>query len=371
MKLRRDQVETLINLVEHSSKHPWKTFKMKDDEGNTIELDSELQNSVIHRTVQNYIHDSATILEEEIPERKSSATEKKTIQAFAGTPDLPVLTKDVFNVSTWAPEFDTYWQEAFRTVELMQGELSWEIGAASSPIVMDIVPEGGEAKIYKFEGVLTQAEVFLRGAGLGFTWQVMHNRKIMRFIDNMERVRAAYYKTWADAHYGLLATAAKTAVSGATGSTASQQVTWQNPTGNTQMRVVDRDIATIDAGYYAIGEAVKDKDYSSEVANTEMLLYASPRLRGRINNAIRQQMNPEAQSILNSMIRPIYTFTSKIDANTALLVLPGNKIQNAVYLQELGMSERKPLTLDTIYTYWTAFGAIVADSDQCALLNFA
>ena len=94
-------------------------------------------------------------------------------------------------------------------------------------------------------------------------------------------------------------------------------------------------------------------------------------LRGRINNALRQQQNPEAQSILNSTIRPIYTFSSKVPTNKAVLTLPGNKIQNAIYLQELGMSERKPLTLDTIYTYWTAYGAIVADDDQCAMLSFS
>ena len=356
MKLRRQNMETLIELIEHRSKRPWRSFEMKTEDGEVLKLDSELQDAVIHRTVQNYIHDAATELEDERFKKES-----RTIQAFAGTPDLPILTKDVFNVSTDVPEFDTYWQEAFRTVELMQGELSWEIGRASSPIVMEIVPEGGEAKIYKFEGTLTTAQCYLRGAGLGFTWMLMHNRKIMQFIDIMERARAAYYKTWADTHYGLLATAA-----------ANHPIPWQSrSTDNTVGRVVDRDIATIDKGYYDIGEAVKDKDYSGEVANTEMLLYASPRLRGRINNALRQQMNPEAVSILNSTIRPIYTFSSLIPTNRAILTLPGNKIQNAIYLQELGMSERKPLTLDTIYTYWTAFGAIVADDDQCAELAFA
>ena len=75
----------------------------------------------------------------------------------------------------------------------------------------------------------------------------MHNRKIMQFIDIMERARAAYYKTWADTHYGLLATAAE-----------QHPIAWQSRmTDNTVGRVVDRDIATIDKGYYDIGEAVK------------------------------------------------------------------------------------------------------------------
>ena len=44
-----------------------------------LSLDSEVQDAVIHRTVQNYIHDASTILEDERYKKES-----KTIQAFAG-----------------------------------------------------------------------------------------------------------------------------------------------------------------------------------------------------------------------------------------------------------------------------------------------
>ena len=367
MKLRRANVETLINLIDHHGRHPWRNFTMEDREGNNLELNSTMQAEVIHKTVQCYIHDVATDYNDE---RYPDSRELRKIQAFTGTPDLPVLTHEVFNVTTNVNEFDTFWQDAYRSVELAPGELEWEIGEATSPITMEIIPEGGEVKIYRVTGETRTAKCYLRGAGLGNTWLASNNRKIFRFIDMMELARASYYKTWADVHYGLLATASK--VEQSTG--VAGQVTWQqipNSTADTDGKAVYRDIATIDEGYYRIGNAVKDKAYSGEVANTEMLLYTNPRMRGRINNALRQIQNPESDIILNSSIRPMYTYSSKIPADKGILVLPGNKIQNAIYLPELGLSERRIMSLDSIYTYWTAFGAIVADTDQVVELSFS
>lgn len=145
--------------------------------------------------------------------------------------------------------------------------------------------------------------------------------------------------------------------------------------------IIDRDIATINEGYLTVGEATKDKGYG-DTANAPMLLYASPNLKARIMQALRATRadiisgrrdgaaGSTAGQAVEYNVEPRFTWNAAIAANTALMVLPGNKIQNAVYLRELGLQERDIETLSEIRTYWTAYGAIVADTDQCAELSF-
>ena len=74
--------------------------------------------------------------------------------------------------------------------------------------------------------------------------------------------------------------------------------------------------------------------------------------------------------IVTGNIKPIFTYNSAILANKGILVLPGRKIQNSVYLNELGFSRQEMESLNELRTYWTAFGAIIADTDQVFELSF-
>lgn len=320
-----------------------------------IVLNKKQQFSVIRKAIQAFMQSSGCLLGNHV------------IQAFSGSADLPQLTKDMFTVTQEVPEFDTLWQESFRGVRLRRGQLEWEVADVTTGITFEIIPEGGRVRIYSVSGAKTSAKIDKYGAGIGITWEMIEGRKLYQFIDLMMDVRARLNDLWADTHYGLLATAG-----------ATNQITWQ---GVATDPVLDRDIRTINKGYEDLGEAVKDSGYG-DVANARMLLYASPKLKARINQAMRAT-SPDiisgrpagaassvAGQIVEYNVMPRYTWNSAVPANKALLVLPANKVQNSIYLQELGLSERDIETLSEIRTYWTAFGAIVADADQVYELAF-
>lgn len=352
-------LEKLFDLVYHMNKHEGEPFKLT----NKVQLDRKQQGQLLAKTVQAFIHGVG-----EVDPNSVATNNPKVIQAFSGSSDLPQLTKDVFNVVEAVPYYDLMWQPVFKGIRLRKGQLSWEIADVSSGITFELVPEGGKAKFYGFSGSTQTVSVAKYGAGIGVTWEMIEGRKLYQFINQMEQVRAALYLLWANIHYGLLATAAN-----------SHSVAYQ---GIATDPVLDRDIRTINTGYTTIGNATKDKGYG-DTANMPMYLYVSPLLKSRINQAMRAT-SPDIISgrgaggigsgggeIVEYNVIPRYTWNSNIPANKGLLVLPGNKIQNSVYLQELSLSERNIETLAEMRSYWTAFGAVVADTEQCAELSFA
>lgn len=348
-------LERAFDLLVHMRENGGEDYVFDKKKG--IVLNYKQQGAVLHKTIQSFMQ-SVAVLDEN----------QKIIQAFSGSSDLPVLTKDVFNVTQAMPNFDTLWQSSYRGVPLRRGQLSWEIADVEAGFTFDLIPEGGKVKFYSISGSKTDAKINKYGMGIGITWEMIEGRKLYQFVDLMTQVRAKLNNLWADTHYGLLATAALSAA-----------VAWQ---GVATDPIIERDIATINKGYETIGDACKDKGYG-DTANAPMLLYASPLLKARIMQAFRATANDivsgrqagasgsAAGQIIEYAVTPRFTWNSAIPANKAILVLPGNKIQNSVYLQELGLSERDIETLSELRTYWTAFGAIVADADQTAELAFA
>ena len=331
--------------------------------GKQLTLNPRQQATVVNKAIQAFMHgfDKEAI---GLP-----GTEKRKIQAFWGSSDLPQVTKDVFTVFNQVPNYDLLWQEAFKGISLKKGELSWEIDTLTSGVEFKLVPEGGKVEFHKFEGTATTAKIQKYGAGTGVTWETVEGRKLHKFVEQMEMVRAALYTLWANIHYGLLATAG-----------ATNQIAWQGIATQSQL---DRDIQTINYGYLTLGAALKDSGYG-DLANARMLLYGSPALKSRWNRAFRAtDRDKYAQSsgvaaiagdsgqVIEYNVEPRYTYNTNIPANKGLLVLPGNKIQNAVYLNELGLSRKEIESLNELRTYWTAFGAIIGDNDQVYELSFA
>jgi len=281
----------------------------------------------------------------------------KKIQAFGSSSDLEVVAKDVFNVTTEVTNYDLLWDEAFRSINLQKGQLSWEIHTAAVGTSFKEIPEGGQIT---YEGLQSSKEtvtVKKYGAGLGITWETIEGRKVYRFIELMEDARSKLYNTWADVHYGLLATAG-----------ATNQVAYQSGT-----TTLDKDIATINKGYEDISNDNKDSGYG-DTANARYVLYTRPTLRSRINRALRataaEMANSDGQ-IVDANVDPRYSWNSNIPANKALLVLPQKKIQNAVYLKNLVLEKTEQESLNKLKTYWTAFGAAIGDNDQVYELAFA
>lgn len=338
-----DRVFDLVTHMRENEKQPYNF-----DRG--IKLDYKQQGIVLRKSIQAFMQGVGV---------KSNDL---VIQAFSGSSDLPQLTADVFNVSGNIPTFDTYWQQAFKGVQLKKGQLMWEIADVASGLTFSLVPEGGKAKIYGISGNKVSASIEKYGAGIGVTWEMVEGRKLYQFVDLMNTTRAKLNELWADIHYGLLATAALV-----------NQIAYQLTATET---ILERDIATINLGYTTIGSACKAKGYG-DTANMPMVIYASPNLKSRIMNTLNVTFSDMVasgktySSVVNYNIQPYFSWNSAIPTDKALMVLPGNKSQNAAYLQELGLTERDIESLSDLRTYWSAFGAVMADTDQAVELAFA
>lgn len=328
-----------------------------DAQGESFKFDGKkvtpkIAENVIVKSLQAFMHQVG---------QANPANKEAKIQAFQGSSTLPQLTKDVFNVTMAVDNFDLLWQKVFRAITLKKGQLSWEICDVASSIIFKLIPEGGKVEFEKITGDKAIVDINKYGAGLGITWETIEGRKLYKFVEQMRATRAALYTLWANIHYGLLATAGATnpisyATAGAT--------------------VLENDILTLNNGALALTTAVKDSGYG-DMANARLEIFASPSLRARFNAAFRATNSIVAggQNVLGQVIdfniTPNYTYNSNIPANKALLVLPGQKIQNSVYMRELGLSKREIESLNELRTYWTAFGATVGDNDQVYELAFA
>ncbi len=334
-------LERVFDMVIHMRENEKQDYDF--DKG--IKLTYKQQGIVLRKSIQAYMQGVGV------------KHEDKIIQAFSGSSDLPQLTKDVFNVTGDIVTFDTFWQSAFKGIQLKKGQLAWEIADVASGLVFSLVPEGGKAKFYGISGAVVDAKIAKYGAGIGITWEMIEGRKLYQFVDLMSTTRAKLNNLWADIHYGLLGVAS-----------ATNQVTYQGVAAQTQL---ERDILTINKVYETIGEACKDKGYG-DTANMPMVLYASPNLKGRITSAVKAgftdlvKSNRSSVQTMNYNVVPYYSWNSSITAATFMMALPGAKSQNAAYIQELSLTERDIETLSDLRTYWSMFGAIIADTDQHA-----
>lgn len=346
VKVLKYDAERVFDVLCHMQAHRGETYtKFKTP------LDVNQQASFVTRAIQAFMHGVADI----------ESGGLVSIQAFSGSSDLPTLTKDVFDVTAKVDNFDLAWQEAFKTIPLRKGQLSWEIADVANAVVFRKIPEGGKVEFGKVSGDKVTAEIAKYGAGLAFTWEMIEGNKLYAFVELMDTTRAKLYGTWGSVHYGLINTAA-----------AAHTTAWQGISTDKQ---IDRDIMTLNAAAYSIANACKDKGYG-DTANMPMILYVNPKYRSRITAAFKASQQDVIASggrgvTIDWPIEVRYTFSRAITADKGNLVIPGHKFQNAVYLRELGLKRQDQDTLSELQTYWTAFGAAAADSEQASQISFA
>lgn len=346
-------IEKLFDFIVAKEEADGSTFNWEFEKDKKIKkyaINEKMSSQILTKSVQAFMHNVGQPLEN-----------KKTIQAFQGSSALPQLTKDVFDNTMAVDNQDLLWQNAYKSIKLKKGQLSWEITDTATSIVFREIPEGGKVDFEKLSGAKVVIDVLKYGAGLGVTWETIEGRKLYKFVEQMESARAALYKIWSDTHYGAIATAS-----------TSNQVTWQ---GAGTDRIIDRDILTLNEGTNQCGTANKDKGYG-DMANASYILYAQPAMRARINAALKATYTETTRAglqgeIIDYNIMPFYTYNASILANKAVLVLPGRKIQNSIYLREMGLSKKQIESLNELRTYWTAFGNTVGDTDQVFELSFS
>ena len=344
------QMERFFDMVCYLHDGAKGDFELKTSKGTHTYKPKQVQ-AFVGKQIHNMLTTAYTPLDE-----------KKAIQAFTGSTDLTRITTNVWNAFQETPNHDMFWQEAFRAVPLRKGQLEWTIGTVTSGVAIRILEEGEKVEYAKITGTEVKGSVDLYGSGLEISWRTMEGRDLAGFYNAMLDFRNIRMREYADVHYGLLATAG-----------LGTAIAWQ---GAASDKTIDRDIQTINVGYNTIGDNNKGKGFG-DTANARMILYASPLLRQRLNAAMRATSadvvrgNNQGQTLMDSNIDIRYTYNPFIPSNKAILVLPGNKIQNSVYMQEQSFERVNPDNLSWLKSSFTAFGAIVGETQQCAELSFA
>ena len=331
-----------VNDIDGKEKFPWKTSGGKE-----LMLDAREQRSLLRMSIQAFIHGHGLELDN-----------KKRIQAFSGSSDLPEITTNVWNAQQDQPDYDIFWSEAFRSIPLKKGQLKWTVANVSSGSAFELIPEGGKVKLFGISGAQFTVPIAKYGMGTGVTWELMEGRELYLFWDALMDTKAKLYDNWADTHYGLLATAG-----------ATNQITYQGDAADGQL---SRDIQTLNYGLNSISKANKDKSFGAPTA-MKFKLYPDPDLEERIEAAFKWSGGNQATTqvttaptVKKRSVSRFYSYNSNITASTALLVIPGGKIQNAVYMKDKSLSKDEIESLNQVKTYWTAYGAIVGDNDQVA-----
>lgn len=349
--MKNTQFERLFNMVSYLNEGAKGNFVMETKKG---------KHSFKAKQVQAFVGES---IHNMLVSAYSPINESKAVQAFTGSTDLVEITTNVWNAFQETPNFDMFWQEAFRAVPLRKGQLTWTIGNVVSGVALQILEEGEKVNYAKITGTSVTGTVELYGSGLEMSWRTIEGRDLAGFYNAMLDFRNKRMKEYADIHYALLAAAS-----------LSNPVAWAGVVTDT---TISRDIETINAGYNEIGTNCKDLGFG-DTANARMIMYASPLLRNRLNAAFRataadvvRSGTAQGTTLIDSNVDIRYSYNSAIPANKAVMVLPGNKIQNAIYMQEKSFERQNPDNLNWLKSSFTAFGGTVGEVAQTAELAFA
>lgn len=358
----------LRDLVCHMHQNHGELFTFTDSKGKKRRLKPKEQENVYFDMVKHFMHTA-------VPPGSEGKT-SQIIQAFSGTPDLPKITEDVFTREMIMPNMDVGWQQAYKTIPLERGQLTWQILEVDSGFTFELTPESAEAKIYSVSGTSVTAKVEKYSAGIGLTWEMIEEHRLYNFMQLYEALRMKYYTLWANVHYKLLAQAAGFTPGGTSKfggtftklSDGNDKIAY-DATGASEEA---KDAVTINKGHDTIAKALKDKTYG-DTANSQLLLYVRSNMRPRLENVLGRSGHQNHPNFSNSigMVMPVYSNNDNIPENAGILVLPGYKIQNAVYLREMVKNFEDYKNLNMISTYWTVFGAIIGEAQQVAYLEFA
>lgn len=276
------------------------------------------------------------------------------------------ISSQAFTIFNEGPWYDNFYERAFREVQVENGR--WDIHTVTDGITISQVPEGHRLRLKSMESGRQTVYTAKYGGGVQWTDEMIRHREIARMQDTMERMRNRYWRYKADQHYGLIAAAAPADNSN------SNVTTYNAVANNTQ---VTRDIDTIDAAAYTLGNRNLEKDYNMG----PMLLYMPMSLRKRINRAFRISAIGDvvsnsqlAGTVLDKIeydVIPIYTWNTQLPTDAGIMVLPGNKVQRADEVSPFMLSDQDILSLQYVLALWSYYGAAVGDTGQFQRVNFS
>lgn len=276
--------------------------------------------------------------------------------------DFAKLVSDAFNVTIGVDAFDLGYQPCFRDVPLGTNQDSWDVYDVQNGLTFRLIPEGDRIQVDGLSGSVVTCHVDYYGGALGWTDKMLRYRKVAAMVDMALIFRNRFWENKANNHYLLLATAA-----------ALNVTTYQGAVADGQLR---RDIQTINEAAFVLTNRCKNKGYG-DMAAARLIMYANPKDKARINAAFAattqyMQAALGKAEVVNWSIDVVYTYNSNIVTDHPILILPGNKIQAAEDMPPTTFNVPKdPLTLNTVQSVWSIYGAAVADTDQCQKMNLS
>jgi hypothetical protein len=301
------------------------------------------------------------------PMIKSGELQKASIQAFTTSSDIPEFVTQSFDVFAQLANWDNRYEAAFKVRSFDDGRGYFTIVDVNNYFTFDELPEGAQVPIRRMTGTFATVPAKTYADGLGWTYEMLEDRRFSEMIDIAEQMRNGFYSKKADVHYRLLVTAAQ-----------SQGVITYQGSGTSPAEVLKRDVDTIQLAATTIAKDCKDLGFG-DVASAPVIIYGSPALEGRIAAALSQrQATGIAPSILagrNISFQPTYKLASSAGVAIAdtqfLMVLPQNKIQRGDKVAPTTYMDEDVLSFSKIQTVRARFGAAVAEPKQVRLFNLA
>jgi hypothetical protein len=286
--------------------------------------------------------------------------QKKAIQAqnngITVSSDLPLITKDSFNLTVQSQNYDMGYEKVFKEVPLGANEDSWEIADAANSLTFMKVEEGQRIDVAGYTGSKVTAYVDYYGGALGWTDKMIRFRKIAMMLDMAETFRNKFWVNKANNFYSLIAAAA-----------ALNVTVYQGAAGDGPLQ---RDIQTINRAAFAVTNRCRNKGYG-DMANAQLVMYFNPIDKDRVYAAFAVTANALAAAgrtgdTINYNITLVPTYNTFITAHNPVLVIPGHKIQMADAMAPTTYGpDFDILSLNRVQSVWAIYGGIIADTDQC------
>lgn len=291
-----------------------------------------------------------------------------SLQAYTTKSDIPDMVTQSFDVFAQIASYDDRYASAYKQRTFDQARDYFEIVDVVNYFTFDELPEGAQVPIKRFTGTKAQIKAKTYADGIGWTWEMLQDRRFSEMIDIAEQMRLAFFMKKARLHYQLLVD----------GATAGGSIAWQG-SGTTPADQFNRDVLTISTAVNDIKKSVKDLGFG-DVAGQTIFFYGSPYMEGRFQAATSaRNANQIIPTILpsNMNVQFFPTYELRTGSGTAVpdtrmvALLPGHKIQKGDKELPTTYMDEDIISFSNIQTVRARFGAGVGETKQLRLVNFA
>jgi len=285
---------------------------------------------------------------------------RKALQEFSTKGDFPTSVLDIIDKYHLTTGYDNGYEEIFDIRDFSGTKKSgFDLLDVQSGLTFEKVDPGGKLKVYSISGSKVHVYFDYYGGALGWHRQLIDDEEWWTLEDNAIEFRNKAYAYRAQVFYALIEAL-----------DSSKNVAWQNPepsglASTDPSYIANRDAQTINKAAVEILTAIKDKGYSVNPVNAEMIVLTPLALKGRIRRALGLMLQPMANSekFVDFNFRMITT--TLLSSNTQYyVILPKNKLKGGYRMDLKVFSDFDILSYTDTTAGWMRYGGAIGDSDQ-------